>query len=135
MNNTLIVIGGLALAGLAYYCYQRRKSKKIVSKDDYLRNFSLDSVDLETVDSLSLNDAVSYFKSLKLRKGHDTPFIADLNKTSELIHCHPTLNHGFMLATYNEDTSEIENYKLIQTDSVDLELLNIIGNEKLVVLS
>lgn len=134
MSSAIFIIGGLALVGLTYYSYQRRKNVKSVSTDDYLRNFSLDSVDVETVDSLSLNDIVSYFKGLKLRKGHDIPFISNLHKV-EFRDYQPSLNHAFMVATYNEDTNDVENYKLIETNSVELELLNIIGDEKLVVLS
>lgn len=134
MSSTIFIIGGLALVGLTYYSYQRRKNLKSVSTDDYLRNFSIDGAEFETVESLSLNDVVSYFKGLKLRKGHDIPFICNLHKDG-ILKYQPSLNHAFMVATFNEDTNDVENYKLIETNSVELELLNIIGDEKLVVLS
>ena len=78
---------------------------------------------------------VDYFKGLKLRKGRDIPFIADENKLADLIHQAPTKNVGIFEGTYNEDTNEIENYRAIEADELEPKFKDILGNEKLVVLS
>lgn len=125
MNCTLLIIGGIALVGVAYYSYQRRKSKKNLPKkeliDELVSNF-----DAENVIKLSLSDVVNYFKSLSLKKGKDIPFIAVASKDEVKL---------YLLASYNEETDEVENYKLIAPESIDDKLINVIGNEALVVLS
>ena len=78
---------------------------------------------------------VDYFKGLKLRRGRDVPFIADENKIADLIHNAPVKNVGIFEGTYNEDINEIENYRAIEADEMDPQLKNVLGNEKLVVLS
>jgi len=78
---------------------------------------------------------VDYFKGLRLRKGHDVPFIADSNKIADLIHSAPTKNVGIFEATYNEDTNEIENYRALEADELDPQFKSVLGNEKLVVLN
>ena len=78
---------------------------------------------------------VDYFRGLKLRKGHDVPFIADETKIADLIHQAPVKDVGIFEATYNEDTNEIENYRAVEADEMDPQLKSVLGNEKLVVLS
>lgn len=77
----------------------------------------------------------SYFRGLKLRKGRDIPFIADEKKIADLIHNAPVKDCGIFEATFNEDTQEIENYRLLEADEIDDSLRAVLGNEKLVVLS
>lgn len=85
---------------------------------------------------LSFFDYVlDYFKGLRLRKGRDIPFIADENKIADLIHSAPTKNVGIFEATYNEDIDELENYRALEADELDQKFKDVLGNEKLVVLS
>lgn len=78
---------------------------------------------------------VDYFKGLSLRKGHDIPFIADANKLANIIHQAPVKDVGIFEGTYNEDTDEIENYRMVEADELDSETKKILGDEKLVVLT
>jgi len=77
----------------------------------------------------------SYFRGLKLRKGRDIPFIADEQKLADLIHNAPVKDCGIFEATFNENTQEIENYRLLEADELDDSLRAVLGDEKLVVLS
>lgn len=78
---------------------------------------------------------VGYFKGLKLRKGRDVPFIADEQKLAEMIHGAPVVECGIFEGTYNEETNEIENYRVIAGDGLDSSIKQILDKEKLVVLS
>lgn len=125
MSSTLLVIGGIALVGVAYYSYQRRKSQKTVSKEE-LVNSLVAKMTSESVEKLSLSDVVNYFKGLRLKKGIEIPFIASTTKDGK---------RSFLLAVYNEGTNAIDNGKLLSPESIDNELRNVIGNETFVVLS
>lgn len=125
MSNALLIIGGLALVGVAYYSYQRRKNQKTVSKEELI-NSLVSKIDPEIVEKLALSDVVNYFKGLRLRKGIDTPFIASTSKNGK---------KSYLLAVFNEETNEIANGKLISPESIDEDLNKIIGNETFVVLS
>jgi hypothetical protein len=85
---------------------------------------------------ISLFDhVIDYFKGLKLRKGKDIPFIAKREALSEMIHNAPVKDLGIFEATYNEDTGEIENGRMLEADEISEDILDIIGDEKLVVLT
>ena len=128
MRDILLIVGGIALVGVAYYSYRRRQSKKGFARLKEVEEFNtlFSGVEAESVEKLTMEDVVNYFKSMYLTKDKDTPFVAHMAKNG--------LEYYF-LATFNEDTNKIENYKLLATTSVDEKLLEILGNEKLVVIS
>ncbi|MGM9816408.1 MAG: hypothetical protein ACI304_05050 [Lepagella sp.] len=78
---------------------------------------------------------VDYFKGLRLRKGRDIPFIADKEMLADMIHQAPVKDVGIFEATYNEDTNEIENYRLLEADELDERTEDLLEDEKLVVLT
>ena len=125
MSNTLLILGGAALVGVAYYSYRRRKSQKPVSKEQLINDL-VDNLDAEVVDRLTLSDVTNYFKSLQLKRGRDVPFIAKAVKNGI---------DSYLLATFNEETKDIINNKLISPKSIDDELMKILENETFVVLS
>ena len=125
MSNTLLILCGVALVGVAYYSYRRRKSQKPVSKEQLIKNL-VDNLDTEVVDRLTLFDVTNYFKSLQLKKGRDMPFIAKAVKNGI---------DSYLLAAFNEETNDMINYKLISPKSIDDELMKILENDTLVVLS
>ena len=125
MSNTLLILGGAALVGGAYYCYRRRKSQKTVSKEQLINDL-VDNLDAEVVDKLTFSDVTNYFKSLQLKRGRDVPFIAKAVKNGI---------DSYLLATFNEETNAIINNKLISPKSIDDEIMKILENETFVVLS
>lgn len=130
MSNILLIIGGLALVIVAYYSYRRRKSQPIgipnVSTKEELVEKQAATLIAEKVDKLAMADVVNYFKSLTLKKGTHIPFIGTIQKNG---------NKSYLLAIINEETNKIEMGKLIAPDSIDDELLKVVGNETFVVLS
>lgn len=125
MSNTLIIIGGIVLVGVAYYSYKRKKSKRAISKEEVINELA-STLNPENVDKLSLSDVINYFKTLQLRKGIDTPFIAIAIKNGV---------KSYVLATYNEESNEIENGRLVSPKTIDDELIRVMGNETFVILS
>lgn len=137
MSNFLWIAVGVALTAFAYVGYKRRESRKPLeepevhkdSKEEVVKKFidelqAQDSV--EAVNLLSLADVTFYFKSLKLRKGKDVPFIAQTVKENRKL---------YLLATYDEEENEVKNYRLISPDKIDDKIAEMIGEELLVVLS
>lgn len=82
-----------------------------------------------------VKEIVNYFKTLKLVKGKDIPFIANTEQLKEMIKNAPVKNVGIFEATYNEETDEIENARYLAADEIDEETQNVLGNEQLVVLN
>ena len=80
-------------------------------------------------------DVVSYFRGLRLRQGTDIPWFAKRDEFKEMLHNAPVKNVGIFTGVYNEETDEIENVQEIQADALDEKTKEILGNEKLVVLS
>lgn len=80
-------------------------------------------------------EIVNYFKSLRLIKNKDIPFIANPEQFKDMIKNAPVKNVGIFEATYNEETKEIENARYLAADEVDEQTKEVLGNEQLVVLN
>lgn len=125
MDNSVLIIGGIAVVGIACYCYYRRKHRLNRKVDEILSDLT-GKVCPEKIETLAMSDVVDYFKSLKLTKGKDIPFIAKFTKNGAV---------SYLLATFDEETNEACNYKYVTPNSIDEELKKCIGNEKMVVLN
>lgn len=128
MKTALIIIGGIAFLACAYY-YNRRKHAVPMTPEQALDSAFDELIKtsaLEEIDQLSMDDVIAYFKGLKMRKGIDTPIVAQTNRDDHKI---------YMLATFNEKTDEFENYKLIMPKIVTEDFLSTVGQEKLIVLN
>ena len=79
---------------------------------------------------------VAYFRGLKLRKGHDVPFIAKSDKLKEAIHNAREVHVGGIFeGTLNEDTDEIENLKEVYGDGLSKDIKDAMKSDPLIVLS
>lgn len=127
MSSTLLIIGGLALAGVAYYSYKRRQLHAKKSPQEALDEFvaAIHPSDIETVDQLQMLDVVNYFKGLHLKQGEHVPFLAKTNRDTATV---------YILGVYEESSEEFKDFKVIAPKTVDDKVLEVIGNERLVVL-
>ena len=82
-----------------------------------------------------VQEIVNNFKTLSLVRNRDIPFIANTEQLKDLIKNAPVKNVGIFEATYNQQTDEIENARYLAADEIDEETQEVLGNEKLVVLS
>lgn len=126
MNDLLIA---LVLIAICTYAYKRREAKLGVQKRSGLDSQSIESlvknVEPEKIDRLELSDITSYFKMLNLKKGEDVPFV----------YREAPANNSLVMATYKETTQKVENLKYVVADEIDVDIKNMLGNEKLVVLN
>ena len=157
--KTFLIICGIALVVLAFYGNKKRQGKHLLQEEqgqpterpykipptiiDRIKKAfgkkseSQEAFGPEFVEVLRLMDIVDYFKSLKLRKGHDIPFVANAKhpKIQEMLNDQSERPFALFVATYNEDTDNIENYRSIEANELDDEIKNIFGDEPLVVLT
>lgn len=126
MNDLLIA---LVLIAICTYAYKRREAKLGVQKRSGLDSQSIESlvknVEPEKIDRLQLSDITSYFKMLNLKKGEDVPFV----------YRESPANNSLVMATYKETTQKVENLKYVVADEIDVDIKNMLGKEKLVVLN
>lgn len=132
MSALTIVLGAAAgvavVVGAAVYAKRKKASGKGAINPDKVAKGLLDNIPTEHVDTLAMKDIVFYFKSLRLKQGEHIPFIAKLEAFK------PTLQ-GITLAVYNEKTDEIQHAKNIVAKNVDQEVLDVLSDLPLVVLS
>lgn len=131
MNLTSILIGGVAgaaitIAAIALLSKQGKKKSPI----ENAKFPSLKDIPVEDVDNLAMKDVIFYFKSLNLKKGIHSPFIAKASAFEEL----KTFVGGFILGVFKEQNGLIENVKVIKPKTTDNDLLSVLGNEKIVIL-
>ncbi|MCR5568051.1 MAG: hypothetical protein K6G31_02125 [Paludibacteraceae bacterium] len=119
----------LVLIGFCTYAYKRREAKLGVQKRSGLDSQSIESLvknkEPEKIDRLQFSDITSYFKMLNLKKGEDVPFVYREDLT----------NNSLVMATFKETTQKVENLKYVVADEIDVDIKNMLGNEKLVVLN
>lgn len=156
--KTLLIICGIALVVLAFYGNKKRQGKHPLQEEQgqpterpdqipptiferikklFGKSKSQEPFELEFVEALCLMDIVDYFKSLKLRNGHDIPFVANAKhpKIQEMLNDQSERPFALFVATYNEDTDNIENYRFIETNVINDDIIGVLGDEPLVVLT
>lgn len=127
MDNLGIVIVVVVIGGIVYY--------QLKKKSDIRLNEEV--VDAE----LSMDDVISFFKMQKLDKKRHVPFIAngDCVEFRKLFHApYPKAKDGYcsiLIGIYDEKTQKLIVHKLIHAKSLDKNILEILGNENLVVLN
>lgn len=132
MNKVLIAAGLIAIAAVGYYIIRKKKkpnSKQIITIRPEV-----------FVDELKLSDTVSYFKSLQLKKGEDKPFVGyDIDQSERFndifkVERKTDNAHIVLLGVYREDTDEMMPMRCIECQSIDSELVSILGGEDFIVL-
>lgn len=134
MSALSFIIGAAAgvavVVGVAVYAKRKKASGKGAINPDKVAKGLLDNIPTEHVDTLAFKDIVFYFKSLRLKQGEHIPFIAKV----EAFKFKSSLQ-GYVLGVYNEKTDEVKHVKNIVAKNVDQQVLSVLGNEPIVVLS
>lgn len=120
-------------AGFAAYIWKKSKKKSFHFKNS---NGPVE-VNTVTVDSLDVSDVVQFFKSFELNPNQDNPFICtDSKKIMRMIKM-PDLNDNIpvVLGSYNKNTDEIEPLQLVMVKNLSNDIVSLMGNEKLVLLT
>lgn len=127
--DSVIGIIVIALAIGAVVCYKKGRQESI-------------DINEEVIDSeLMFDDVVSFFKSHNLNQNKHVPFIAngDCEDFRKMLHApYPKSKEGYnsiFIGIYDDECKRIIDNRLLHCKSVDPKILEILGDEKLVVLS
>lgn len=121
-----IIIVSVALAAIAAFLFVKRSKKKE-------SNFKVKTID----GSLSVTDVVSWFKSLELDPKTHIPFVAKGNCENfrEIFAGDSSNKVQTVIGVFNEKTEEMSHLVGILSDGLDESIVQMLGDEDLVVLS
>lgn len=132
MNNGIWIILGVGIVSYGVYrLYKSYSKKEGIEK-------SVPKVKPEVVEQLGMLDVIGYFKTLHLDKDNDKPFIAIGDVMKDLINLSESDYAGFTficLGNYKNSSDNLENLKVLACKEVGTDVLEILGNDKLVTLS
>ena len=139
MKIVIIVVAALLVAGVVAF-FALRKTGLL---DRIVRKAKDAKIDVATVEGeCHFTDCVAWFKSFKLDKEKDTPFIVDYAKvkdiTDSLLLSQPvTKPRALMLGVYDTKADELSHFQIIQCDAFDAQTLEALASAEdgLVVLS
>lgn len=130
-NHNFGVIIGVILALGIIACFAYKKSHKKGLDPKTLAGVFPNNISVESVDELHMSDIVGYLKGLNLKQGSDIPFLA---KGSALKGVVPsTVN--YVIGVFDSQTEVVKYAKSFKAIAADKALLDVLGNEKLVVLN
>lgn len=126
----------LGIGAISYVSYRLYKSSRKV------KNFSKeekDKIKPEVVDFLGMKDVVGYFKGLNLRKEIDKPFISQSEDMKEMMLDLSDPQYDGLdiicLGVYEDNSEKLKNFKALACNEVGNDIKEILGSDKLVVLS
>lgn len=129
-HNLGIIIGViLALGIIAYFVYKTSYKKGLDSKT--LAGVFPDNISVESVDELHMSDIVGYFKGLNLKQGSDIPFLAKGSAMNGVV---PS-TANYVIGVFDSSEKVVKHAKAFKAIAADKALLDVIGNETIVVLN
>lgn len=129
-----IAISALIIAAIGAYFFLRSRKN---SDGDSVVDVPSDVIDSE----FSFDEVVSFFQSKQLNQEVHLPFIAngDCAEFKKMFKSSfPKSKDGYVslfLGVYNSKTDKVEDMRLVYAKSLDAKTLEVLGNEKLVVLN
>lgn len=135
--NTYLIIGIVVVAIAITVGMVLSKKTSLIDKIKKRTNeTSFDNISIKSIDgSTNFSDIVGWFKTLKLDKEKDVPFIADLNVFKGMLKFEQKKNVALFIGVYDENLDKIIHSQIIEADELDQKTLEVLGIEKLVVLS
>ena len=125
------IVGGVVGASVALYITKKKAEKKTLDVSE----FPNETIEVE----LAMTDVVGWFQQKMLQKGVHSPFVAQGNEVFEHILTPESSikKEGYdttFMGVYNEQTEEIEDFKIVFSKGRDKELQKMFGDKNLVVL-
>ena len=134
MNKLLIGLGIVAVAAIAI-CV-KLCPKDLISKIRKKLKRGKEIYSIKTIEGkVNFQDIVAWFKSLSLDKNKDVPFIAKATELKDMLNYETKKNAALFVGVFNEEKNEIIHAQIIEADSFDDKILEVLGNEPIVVLT
>lgn len=131
MNKLLI---GLGIAAVAAAIAIIMKPKDIISK--IRKKLKHKEISVKTIEGkVNFQDIVAWFKSLPLDNNKHVPFIAKADQFKDMLNYKPKKNATLFIGVFDEEKNEIIHAQIIEADSFDDKILEVLGNEPIVVLN
>lgn len=131
MNGYSVVIGVGIVAAIGYCIWRMSENKKTVA-----------SIQEDVIDgTLKMEDVKNYFKSQQLVQGQDIPFMAngDCAEFKKILNrSFPQKKEGYhtlFIGVYNSQKNELRFARIIHARIIDESIVQVLGDEHLVVLS
>ncbi len=123
-TTIIISVAAIACAGVGAYCFLKKQKPQI-------------PVNIDRVDTLSLEDVVGWFKSLNLDSSKHTPFICNNISLFNLKLTQELTPPYVLLGVYDENKNSLAPYRLLELKSIDSSLKEMLDKSPkgLVVLS
>lgn len=123
-TSILISVAAVACVGVgAYYFFKKQKSQTPLKVD--------------TVDTLSLEDVVGWFKSLNMDPAKHTPFVCNNLSLFNLKFDQQMATPNILLGVYDEKNNSLSPYRFLDVKSIDSSIKSLFDKSQngLVVLS
>ena len=136
MNTYLIIVIVVVAIAITVGIVLSKKTSLIDKIKKRTNEILFDNIPIKVIDgSTNFLDIAGWFKSLKLDKEKHIPFIADPNVFKGMLKFEQKKSVALFIGVYDEKSDEIIHSQIIEADELDPKTLEILGTEKLVVLS
>ena len=138
--NTYLIIGiVVAVLGVIIGILLSKKKTKELTLPEKVKKANIMGVDVsvKTIDgTINFADVVGWFKSLKLDKEKDIPFVGNANAFKDMLqNFEQKKNVALFIGVFDEKSDKIIHSQIIEADDFDQKTREVLGSEDLVVLS
>ena len=137
--NTYLIIGIVVVVlGVIIGILLSKKKTKELTLSEKVKNANIMGVDVsvKTIDgTINFADVVGWFKSLKLDKEKDIPFVGNANAFKDMLqNFEQKKSEALFIGVFDEKSDKIIHSQIIEADDFDQKTREVLGSEDLVVL-
>lgn len=138
--NTYLIIGIVVVVlGVIIGILLSKKKTKELTLPEKVKKANIMGVDVsvKTIDgTINFADVVGWFKSLKLDKEKDIPFVGNANAFKDMLqNFEQKKSVALFIGVFDEKSDKIIHSQIIEADDFDQKTREVLGSEDLVVLS
>ncbi len=138
--NTYLIIGIVVVVlGVIIGILLSKKKTKELTLPEKVKKANIMGVDVsvKTIDgTINFADVVGWFKSLKLDKEKDIPFVGNANVFKDMLqNFEQKKSVALFIGVFDEKSDKIIHSQIIEADDFDQKTREVLGSEDLVVLS
>lgn len=138
--NTYLIIGivVVVLGVIIGILLSKKKTKELTLPEKVMKaNIMGVDVSVKKIDgTINFADVVGWFKSLKLDKEKDIPFVGNANAFKDMLqNFEQKKSVALFIGVFDEKSDKIIHSQIIEADDFDQKTREVLGSEDLVVLS